>query len=85
MKVVASANGDTQAKILESDDLNSKSTTVSFPFDQKNNIVTVGSRDEYFACAYDIDPVTNLMVSYSCVEGNKKFRWQKHNKSRFRK
>ena len=70
LKVVASANGDIQAKILEPDDLNSKSTTVSFPFDQKNNIVTVGSRDEYFACAYDIDPVTNVMISYSCVEGN---------------
>lgn len=48
----------------------SKRLIDSFPFDQKNNIVTVGSRDEYFACAYDIDPVTNVMISYSCVEGN---------------
>jgi len=70
LKVVASANGDIRVKILEADDLNSKSTTVSFPFDQKNDVVTVGSRDEYFACAYHIDPVTNLMKSYSCVEGN---------------
>lgn len=70
LKVVASANGDTQTKILEADDLNSKSTTVSFPFNKKNDVVTVGSRDEYFACAYDIDQVTNLMISYSCAEGN---------------
>ena len=70
LKVVASANGDIQVKTLEADDLNSKSTTVSFPFDQKNDVVTAGSRDEYFACAYDINSVTNLMISYSCVEGN---------------
>ena len=68
--MVASANGDTQVKSLEADDLNSKSTTVSFAFDQKNDVVTAGSRDEYFACAYDINSVTNLMISYSCVEGN---------------
>lgn len=70
LKVVASANGDTQAKIVEGEDLDSKSTTVSFPFDEKNDVVTVGSRDEYFACAYDLDAITNQMKSYSCAEGN---------------
>ena len=45
LKVIASANGDAQVKILEAEDLNSKSTTVSFPFDQKNDVVTIGSRD----------------------------------------
>lgn len=70
LKVVASANGDTQAKIVEGEDLDSKSTTVSFPFNEKNDVVSVGSRDEYFACAYDLDAITNQMRSYSCVEGN---------------
>jgi hypothetical protein len=70
LKVVASANGDTQVKILEAVDLDSKSTTVSFPFNEKNDVVSVGSRDEYFACAYDLDAITNQMRSYSCVEGN---------------
>ena len=70
LKVVASANGDTQAKIVEGEDLDSKSTTVSFPFNEKNDVVSVGSRDEYFACAYELDAITNQMRSYSCVEGN---------------
>jgi hypothetical protein len=70
LKVVASANGDTQVKIVEGEDLDSKSTTVSFPFNEKNGVVTVGSRDEYFVCAYDLDAITNQMRSYSCVEGN---------------
>jgi hypothetical protein len=70
LKVVASANGDTQVKILEGEDLDLKSTTVSFPFNKKNDVVTAGSRDEYFACAYDLNGITNQMISYSCVEGN---------------
>ena len=70
LKVVASANGDTQVKNVTGNDLKSKSTTVSFRFNQKNDIVTVGSRDEYFVCAYDLNGVTNEMKSYSCVEGN---------------
>jgi hypothetical protein len=70
LKVVASANGDTQVKNVTGKDLKSKSTTVSFAFNQKNGIVTVGSRDEYFACAYDLNGVTNKIKSYSCVEGN---------------
>jgi hypothetical protein len=70
LKVVASANGDTQVKNVTGKDLKSKSTTVSFRFNQKNDIVTVGDRDEYFACAYDLNAETNAMKSYSCVEGN---------------
>ena len=70
LKVVASANGDTQVKLVEGEDLDSKSTTVSFPFNEKNDVVSVGSRDEYFVCAYDLDAITNQMRSYSCVEGN---------------
>ena len=70
LKVVASANGETSTKYLTGNDLNSKRATVSFEFNEKNDIVTVGSRDEYFVCAYAIDPITNQMQSYSCVEGN---------------
>ena len=69
LKVVASANGDTQVKNVTGNDLKSKSTTVSFRFNQKNNIVSVGDRDEYFVCAYALAN-TNEMKSYSCVEGN---------------
>ncbi len=70
LKVVASANGETGIKYLTGNDLNRNSATVSFEFNEKNDIVTVGSRDEYFVCAYALDPVTNQMQSYSCVEGN---------------
>jgi hypothetical protein len=70
LKVVASANGETGTKYLTGNDLNSNSATISFEFNEKNDIVSVGSRDEYFVCAYALDPVTNQMQSYSCVEGN---------------
>lgn len=70
MKVVASANGDTQVKNVTGKDLKSKSTTVSFRFNQKNDVVKVGDRDEFFVCAYDLNAQTNEMNSYSCVEGN---------------
>lgn len=70
LKVVASANGETDTKYLIGNDLNSNSVSVSFKFNEKNDIVTVGSRDEYFVCAYALDPITNQMQSYSCVEGN---------------
>jgi hypothetical protein len=70
LKVVASANGDTQVKNVTGNDLKSKSTTVTFRFNQKNDIVTAGSRDEYFVCAYALNANTNEMKSYSCVEGN---------------
>jgi len=70
LKVVASANGYNKTKIVEGEDLKSKSITVSFPFNQKNDIVTVGSRDEYFACAYDLNAETDEMKSYTCFEGN---------------
>lgn len=69
LKVIASANGDTQVKNVTGNDLNSKSTSVSFEFNEKNDIVSVGDRDEYFACAYALNG-TNQMESYSCVEGN---------------
>lgn len=70
MKVVASANGDTQVKNVTGNDLKSKSTTVLFRFNQKNDVVKVGDRDEFFVCAYDLNAQTNEMKSYSCVEGN---------------
>jgi hypothetical protein len=70
LKVVASANGDNETRYLTGKDINSNVATVSFDFNQKNNIVTVGSRDEYFVCAYAVNPVTAQMESYSCAEGN---------------
>ena len=70
LKVVASANGDTQIENVTGKDLESKSTTVSFRFNQKNDIVKVGDRDEFFVCAYDVNAITNQMNSYSCVEDN---------------
>jgi hypothetical protein len=70
MKVVASANGDTQVKNVTGNDLKSKSTTVSFRFNQKNDVVKVGDRDEFFVCAYDLNAQNGEMKSYSCVEGN---------------
>lgn len=70
LKVVASANGETGTRYLTGNDLNSNSATVSFEFNEKNDIVTVGGSDEYFVCAYALDPKTNQMQSYSCVEGN---------------
>lgn len=70
LMVVASANGENDTKYLTGDDLNSNVASVSFKFNEKNDIVTAGGRDEYFVCAYAIDPITNQMQSYSCVEGN---------------
>ena len=70
LKFVASANGDNETKYLTGNDLNSNAATVSFEFNQKNDIVSVGSGDEYFVCAYALNPVTDRMESYSCVEGN---------------
>jgi hypothetical protein len=70
LKIVASANGETETKYLAGNDLDSNTATVSFEFNEKNDIVTVGSRDEYLVCAYSIDAVTAQMKSYSCDEGN---------------
>lgn len=70
LKVVASANGDSETKYLRDNDLSSNSATVSFEFNQKNGIVDVGSRDEYFVCAYALNAITNQMESFSCAEGN---------------
>jgi len=70
LKVVASANGEIDTKYLSTNELSSDRASVSFKFNEKNDIVTVGSRDEYFVCAYALEPMTDLMQSYSCVEGN---------------
>jgi hypothetical protein len=70
LKVVASANGDNETKYLIGKDVNSNTVTVSFEFNQKNDIVTVGSRDEYLVCAYALNALTDQMESYSCAEGN---------------
>ncbi len=70
LKVVVSANGDNETKYLTGKDLNSNTATALFEFNQKNDIVTVGSRDEYFVCAYALSANTDQMRSYSCVEGN---------------
>jgi hypothetical protein len=70
LKVVVSANGDTETKYLKGKDLNSNTATVSFELNQKNDIVDVGSRDEYFVCAYALSALTDQMDSYSCAEGN---------------
>jgi hypothetical protein len=70
LKVVASANGEIDTKYLTSNDLKSEKASVLFKFNEKNGIVNVGDRDEYFVCAYALNPTTNQMQSYSCVEGN---------------
>ena len=70
LKIVASANGETDTKYLIGDSLNSDRASVSFKFNEKNEIVTVGGRDEYFVCVYALHSMTNQMQSYSCVEGN---------------
>jgi hypothetical protein len=70
LKVVASANGETATKYLEGKDMKATSASVTFEFNEKNDIVSVGNRDEYFVCAYAIDSAKNQMQSYSCVEGN---------------
>lgn len=69
LKVVVSANGDTLVQNVKGNDLDSKSTSVLFEFNEKNDIVRVGDRDEYFVCAYALNG-TSKMESYSCVEGN---------------
>jgi hypothetical protein len=70
LKVVAYSNGENKTKYLTGKDLKSNTATVSFQFNQKNNLVTAVHSDEYAVCAYDINPQTNEMKSYSCIEGN---------------
>ncbi len=70
LKVVAYSNGENKTKYLTGNNLNSNTATVSFQFNQKNDLVTVVHRDEYFVCAYELNAQTNQMKSYSCVEGN---------------
>jgi hypothetical protein len=82
LKVIASANGDTQVKNVTGNDLDSKSTSVLFEFNEKNDIGSVDHRNEYFACAYAISG-TNEMETYSCVEGNIEKKWKKYHKFLF--
>jgi hypothetical protein len=70
LKVVAYSTGQNKTKYLTGNDLKSNTATVSFQFNQKNDLVTAVHRDEYFVCAYDINAQTNEMKSYSCIEGN---------------
>ena len=70
LKVVAYSNGENKTKYLTGNDLKSNTATVSFQFNQKNDLVTAVHRDEYFVCAYDLNSQTNEMRSYSCIEGN---------------
>ena len=71
LKVVAYSNGENKTKYLKGNDLKSNTATASFQFNQKNdNLVTAVHRDEYAICAYDVNPQTNKMKSYSCIEGN---------------
>jgi hypothetical protein len=71
LKVVIYSNGENQTKYLTGNDLKSKTATASFQFNQKNDdLVTAVHSDEYAGCAYDLNPQTNEMKSYSCIEGN---------------
>ena len=71
LKVIAFANGEFDVKFVDNiQEMKSKSISVSFTFERTNDLVTVGVNDEYFVCAYDIKPKTDIMKSYSCVEGN---------------
>ncbi|TLX82273.1 MAG: hypothetical protein E6L04_10240, partial [Thaumarchaeota archaeon] len=63
LKVVAYSTGQNKTKYLTGNDLNSNTATVSFQFNQKNDLVTAVHRDEYFVCAYDLNPQTNEMKS----------------------
>ena len=70
LQVVAYSTGQNKTKYLTGNDLNSNTATVTFQFNQKNDLVTAVHSDEYFVCAYDLNPQTNEMKSYSCIEGN---------------
>ncbi|TLX86876.1 MAG: hypothetical protein E6L04_03175 [Thaumarchaeota archaeon] len=70
LKVVAYSTGQNKTKYLTGKDLKSNTATVSLQFNQKNDLVTAVHRDEYFVCAYNLNPQTNEMKSYSCIEGN---------------
>ena len=70
LKVLAFANGESAVKYIENlNNVKSKSISVPFTFEKTNDFVTVGTRDEYAVCAYDLN-VTNEMKSYACMEGN---------------
>jgi hypothetical protein len=68
LKVIAFANGESSVAYVENIK-GIKTVSVPFTFEKTNDFVTVGSRDEYFVCAYALN-ATNVMKSYSCIEGN---------------
>ncbi len=71
LKVVAFANGEEKVKYIEDiPDAKSGTITIPFTFDSTNNIVSVGSNDEYFVCAYNLEKNTGSMKSYECTEGD---------------
>ena len=71
LKVVAFSNGEAKVKYIEDiPDDKSGTITIPFTFNSKNNIVSVGNRDEYFVCAYNLEKNTGSMKSYECTEGD---------------
>lgn len=72
LKIIAFANGDSEFKMV-----GEKTNTISFQFDQKNELASVDGNDEYFVCAYDLDSKTDKMKSYSCFEGILKIPMEK--------
>lgn len=71
LKLVASANGEIKAKktgVIS--DPSSGIISVPFSFKKKNDIVTAGFHDEYFACGYIINSKTGNLISYICDEGD---------------
>ena len=71
LKVIAFANGESDVKFIDNiHEMKTQSISVPFTFERTNDLVTVGVNDEYFVCAYDLQPKTDIMKSYSCVEGN---------------
>jgi hypothetical protein len=75
LKIIASANGESSVKYVENlKDTKLKSLSIPFTFEETNKFVTVGSNDEYFVCAYNIENETGVMKSYSCHEGDIKLK-----------
>lgn len=70
-KVIASINGETQAKKTSTiTDPNSGTIDIPFTFKKSNDIVKVGFHDEFFVCGYILDAAKDLTKSYSCNEGD---------------
>jgi hypothetical protein len=70
-KVIASINGETQAKKTSTiTDPNVGTIDIPFAFKKANDIVKVGFHDEFFVCGYILDASKDLTKSYSCNEGD---------------